>query len=274
MAATPADPGLQPGEHMRLMVAEGPLALPTLSRVIGIAAARANLPVNRLEDALTIAEALVRSGPTELAAPEQRLDTSMHIAAGSLTIDVGPLRPGGAAALARARADDRRPDLCIEDLADDVHTHGADLSERLAIVLTSGTEVSSRVALGTPGVVGDERRPEFAFHGSLDASGAYILAIRGEIDVSTAPQVKLAARDAVFAGSDRVVLDLTETTFLDSTGLGVIIGLARLLRPDGDIAIVNVNPSIAKTFEITGLGDIFTVCARRADAIAALDARA
>jgi anti-sigma B factor antagonist len=98
-----------------------------------------------------------------------------------------------------------------------------------------------------------------------------VVAVRGEFDVSTAPRVRVAARDGVVAaGATSLVLDLTAATFLDSTALGVIIGLGRMLRPDGDIAIVNADAGIARTLEMTGLGDIFPVCATRDEAVAVL----
>jgi anti-sigma B factor antagonist len=58
------------------------------------------------------------------------------------------------------------------------------------------------------------------------------------------------------------VVDLTDTTFLDSTALGVLIGAVKRLRSrDGRLTIVNVDDNIAKTFEITGLDQIFPISA-------------
>ena len=78
--------------------------------------------------------------------------------------------------------------------------------------------------------------------------------------------------DLVEAGRTRIVVDLTETSFLDSTALGVLIGAVKRLRSrDGVLTIVNTDANIAKTFEITGLDQIFTIRANRDDALAALD---
>jgi anti-sigma B factor antagonist len=67
--------------------------------------------------------------------------------------------------------------------------------------------------------------------------------------------------------------DLTNTTFLDSTALGVLIGAVKRLRSrDGVLTIVNTDPNIAKTFEITGLDQIFTIRPTRDEAVEALDA--
>jgi anti-sigma B factor antagonist len=71
------------------------------------------------------------------------------------------------------------------------------------------------------------------------------------------------------------VVDLTETRFLDSTALGVLIGAVKRLRPmDGRLVIVNTEPSTAKTFEITGLDQIFSIVETRDDAIDALAQKA
>ena len=69
----------------------------------------------------------------------------------------------------------------------------------------------------------------------------------------------------------RIVVDLTDTTFVDSTALGVLIGAVKRLRSRrGALAIVNTDDSIAKTFEITGLDQVFTIAATRDEALAAI----
>jgi anti-sigma B factor antagonist len=115
--------------------------------------------------------------------------------------------------------------------------------------------------------------PEFALiEESLDDE-RHIVAIRGEIDLFTAPEVKTVLASAIDSGRIRVVVDLTETTFLDSTALGVLIGAVKRLRTrNGALTIVNVDANIAKTFEITGLDQIFTIRPTRDEAVQALDA--
>jgi anti-sigma B factor antagonist len=114
--------------------------------------------------------------------------------------------------------------------------------------------------------------PEFALtEESLDDE-RHVVAVRGEIDLFTAPEVKTALGGAIDAGKIRVVVDLSETTFLDSTALGVLIGAVKRLRSrEGALTIVNVDANIAKTFEITGLDQIFTIRPTRDEAVEALD---
>ena len=114
--------------------------------------------------------------------------------------------------------------------------------------------------------------PEFAITEQGSEAGHHVIAVRGEIDLFTAPELKQALTEAIEGGEHRVAIDLTDVSFLDSTALGVLIGAVKRLRSRGGaLAIVNTEPSIAKTFEITGLDQIFTIVASRAEALAALD---
>ena len=114
--------------------------------------------------------------------------------------------------------------------------------------------------------------PEFSLSQESLDSERHVVAVRGEIDLFTAPELKSALSEAIESGHTRIVVDLTDTTFLDSTALGVLIGAVKRLRSrDGRLTIVNVDDNIAKTFEITGLDQIFTITATRDEAIAALD---
>jgi len=114
--------------------------------------------------------------------------------------------------------------------------------------------------------------PEFAVTEQGPQAGHYVIAARGEIDLFTAPELKKVLTDAIEDGGLRLVLDLSDVTFLDSTALGVLIGAVKRLRSRGGaLALVNTDTSIAKTFQITGLDQIFTILPTREEALAALD---
>jgi anti-sigma B factor antagonist len=114
---------------------------------------------------------------------------------------------------------------------------------------------------------------DFSLSEDQDAAGAHVIAVAGEVDIFTAPELKRAIAAAIDAGARRLVVDLTETRFLDSTALGVLIGAVKRLRPlDGRLVIVNTEPSTAKTFEITGLDQIFTIVPAREQALASVTA--
>lgn len=114
--------------------------------------------------------------------------------------------------------------------------------------------------------------PEFGLIQEGLADGRHVVAVRGEIDLFTAPEMKTALLGLIDGGATRVAVDLSETTFLDSTALGVLIGAMKRLRArDGLLTIVNTDVNIARTFEITGLDQIFSIAATREEALAMLE---
>jgi anti-sigma B factor antagonist len=114
--------------------------------------------------------------------------------------------------------------------------------------------------------------PEFTLSQDALDDQRHVVAVGGEIDLFTAPELKAAIGEALESGHTRIVVDLSATTFLDSTALGVLIGAVKRLRSrDGVLTIVNTDQNIAKTFEITGLDQIFTIRPTREEAVDALD---
>lgn len=99
----------------------------------------------------------------------------------------------------------------------------------------------------------------------------YIISLTGEIDLYTCPEFKEELLRVVGEGAVHVVVDLTQTTFIDSTGLGVLLrGVERLRRRDrGRLSVVCTDANIRKVFEVTGLDRIFGVYGSRSDAFAA-----
>ena len=100
------------------------------------------------------------------------------------------------------------------------------------------------------------------------ADDVYVIALTGEIDLYTAPEFKQQLLDVVSQGAKSVVVDLTETTFIDSTTLGVLVGgVKRLRETGGQLSIVSSDRNITKIFEITGLNRVFPLHATRAEAL-------
>ncbi|HEV7459181.1 MAG TPA: STAS domain-containing protein [Solirubrobacteraceae bacterium] len=98
----------------------------------------------------------------------------------------------------------------------------------------------------------------------------HILALRGELDVATVPRLADPLREAIAAGKTAVVIDLGELTFLDSTGLMVLLnGLRRVVRQGGNLVIMCTNPTVLRLFDITGTASTFTVVDSREKALAA-----
>ena len=88
----------------------------------------------------------------------------------------------------------------------------------------------------------------------------HVVAVVGEIDLFTAPEFKQRMSELIDAGRSRLVVDLTDTTFIDSSSLGVLIGAHRRLKlRGGALLVVCESEAIAKTFKITGLDGVFTL---------------
>ena len=102
-------------------------------------------------------------------------------------------------------------------------------------------------------------------------SEAYVISLSGEVDLYTAPEFKQQLLDVIGQGGKEVVVDFTNTTFIDSTTLGVLVGGVKRLRTnDGQLSLVCSDRNITKIFEITGLDKVFEIYATRDDAVSSL----
>ena len=91
-----------------------------------------------------------------------------------------------------------------------------------------------------------------------------IVAPAGDIDVHTAPSLRDCLTSVLEAGARELVVDLHDTTFIDSTGLGVLVGaLKRARQAGGDLVLCAPRRSIAKVFEVTGMDKTFEVLDER-----------
>ena len=95
-----------------------------------------------------------------------------------------------------------------------------------------------------------------------------VISVAGEIDLYTAPELKRELVHAIDEGARRVVVDLSEATFIDSTTLGVLLSGIKRLRPlGGELAVVCTDRNIRKIFEITLLDRVFSIYEDRSDAL-------
>ena len=97
----------------------------------------------------------------------------------------------------------------------------------------------------------------------------WVIALTGEVDLYTAPEFKEQLVDVIGKGAREVIVDLSDTTFIDSTTLGVLVGgVKRLRAQDGRLSLVCSDRNIRKIFEITGLDRVFTIYPTRDEALA------
>src|ERR1700761_742244 len=104
---------------------------------------------------------------------------------------------------------------------------------------------------------------------------SYVISLAGEVDLYTAPEFKQQLLEVISQGANQVIVDFSNTTFIDSTTLGVLVGgVKRLRSADGQLSLVCSDRNITKIFEITGLDRVFTIYGNREEAVAALDGEA
>jgi len=95
-----------------------------------------------------------------------------------------------------------------------------------------------------------------------------VLAVSGEIDIATAPSLREKLHGLLADGRLHLVIDLDEVTFLDSTALGVLVGVLKRARTEGrELRIVCNQPRVRKVFEITRLDSAFDLCTSVEDAV-------
>ncbi len=87
-----------------------------------------------------------------------------------------------------------------------------------------------------------------------------VLEVGGEVDVYTAPKLREKLVELVGEGHYQIIVDMTKVEFLDSTGLGVLVGgLKRVRSHDGSLSLVCNQERILKIFRITGLTKVFPI---------------
>jgi anti-sigma B factor antagonist len=99
-----------------------------------------------------------------------------------------------------------------------------------------------------------------------------VVEVSGWIEIGSAPQLRDTLISVIDDGHVHLVIDLSEVVFLDSTGLGVLIGLLHRLRSrDGSLALAGASDRVYKVFHTTQLTKVLTITDTVADAIAAVN---
>jgi anti-sigma B factor antagonist len=93
-----------------------------------------------------------------------------------------------------------------------------------------------------------------------EVDGATIIAVGGEIDVYTAPKLRDKITELVAKGVYDIIVDMEAVEFLDSTGLGVLVGGLKKVRVhDGSLELICTQDRLLKIFRITGLAKVFVI---------------
>lgn len=116
-----------------------------------------------------------------------------------------------------------------------------------------------------------EEKPQFRVGYETPTEEIGVVVLEGEIDIYSAPQFKEVLVNGIEGGARRVIVDLSDVTFIDSTALGVLVSGAKRVRPrNGNLDIVCTDENIIRIFEITGLDRIFGIYATRGEAMKAV----
>jgi anti-sigma B factor antagonist len=87
-----------------------------------------------------------------------------------------------------------------------------------------------------------------------------VMALKGELDVYTGPALPVCLAELIAEGRSRIVIDLAELKFIDSTGIGVLVGaLKRARLSGGEIALRSPSAGVRKAFEVAGVSEIFAI---------------
>jgi anti-sigma B factor antagonist len=101
---------------------------------------------------------------------------------------------------------------------------------------------------------------EFAIEDRRIDDDTHVVAVSGEVDLFTAPEFKQRLTAPIATGVEHLIVDLTDTSFIDSSSLGVLIGAHRRLKGRGGRLIVACDTeAIVRTLRITGLDSVFEV---------------
>lgn len=93
-----------------------------------------------------------------------------------------------------------------------------------------------------------------------EVDGATIITVGGEIDVYTAPKLRDKLSELVDAGVYDIIVDMESVEFLDSTGLGVLVGgLKKVRAHEGSLQLICTQERLLKIFRITGLAKVFVI---------------
>jgi anti-sigma B factor antagonist len=101
-----------------------------------------------------------------------------------------------------------------------------------------------------------------------------VVEVAGQIDLYSAPRFKERTLALIEAGKIRLIFDLSKVDYMDSTGLSVLVGARKRVRPQGGaIVVVTDSAELRRLFEMVGLDASFGLCSRREDALAAIAAK-
>jgi anti-sigma B factor antagonist len=128
--------------------------------------------------------------------------------------------------------------------------------------------VNGTTSHGTPNQAQPQHHEDLSIHVHV-VDDNQVFDLTGSLDIATSPTVRAALIEASERGSHRLIVDLSHVDFLDSTGLGALIGGQRRAKEfGGEVRLVAKEGQILRLLRITGLLKVFAVYATLEDAVA------
>jgi len=94
-------------------------------------------------------------------------------------------------------------------------------------------------------------------HARSDADGAWVITLHGELDLAAVPSFRSATTDALRDGWTELIIDLGSVSFIDSAGIGVLIGLRRRMRENEGSLVLRVNDDVFRIIDIAEVEPLF-----------------
>lgn len=102
-----------------------------------------------------------------------------------------------------------------------------------------------------------------------DPRGIVVVGVDGQLIVGNRQELKQKVLDALEGGSRRFVIDFTDTGYIDSSGLGVLVSLSKKVREQGgELRLAGLNEDLQTLFELTKLDTLFAITKTPAEALA------
>jgi anti-sigma B factor antagonist len=101
-----------------------------------------------------------------------------------------------------------------------------------------------------------------------EAGGVVVIGVDGQLIVSNRHELKERVAEAVDFGTRKILVDFTDTGYIDSSGLGALVSLAKKLREaGGELRLAGLNADLRTLFELTKLDTLFTITATADEAL-------
>jgi anti-sigma B factor antagonist len=108
------------------------------------------------------------------------------------------------------------------------------------------------------------------FTSRKDPKGVLVVEVEGQLIVGNRQEFKQQVLDALEAGERKFLVDFSNTGYIDSSGLGVLVSLSKKIRDEGgDLRLAGLNEDLKTLFELTKLDTLFSISDRPADALSA-----